>query len=66
MALDDGLEKEAERKRIQEMKKAERKKAQTLALQIADRIDALGSEPPKTPKKSKTQNGYVVPNKANF
>ena len=51
MTLDDGLEKEAERKRIHESKKAESKKAQILALQIADHIDALGCE------KSKAQTG---------
>ena len=51
MMLDDGLEKEAEKKRIQELKRAESKKAQTLAMQIASHIDDMGCE------KSKTQNG---------
>ena len=51
MMLDDGLEKEAEKKRIQELKRAESKKAQTLAMQIASHIDAMGCE------KTKTQNG---------
>ena len=48
MTLDDGL---AE---LAELAEAESKKAQILALQIADNVDALGCE------KSKTQNRYVV------